>query len=320
MGDLEQTEIWQVEVGGQVYDADAASLIEWINDSALQPHDKVRRGNLRWIEAGKVPHLAVCFKNKTANAAPRVEVSTTSYQPNIAAACTNHTDREGKFICSVCSLALCRDCVKSFGSSVMICGACGEMCKPIAEFQRQNHAEQFRSASIEQGFGFSDLGEAICYPFKFKTSLIIGAAMFMFFSLGRSASGFGGIYMVVAGLFSTMLANMLAYGVLSHTVVNFSQGLIGGNFMPEFEDFSIWDDVLHPFFLSIAVYISSFGAFILVFVIGLYFVISTVSGQMETVKTNLVNGWDEIGLTLRHADDIKAYEEKRKKSEPWIFS
>jgi 3-isopropylmalate/(R)-2-methylmalate dehydratase small subunit len=32
-----------------------------------------------------------------------------------------------------------------------------------------------------------------------------------------------------------------------------------------------------------------------------------------------VNGWDEIGLTLRHADDIKAYEEKRKKTEPWIF-
>jgi len=40
----------------------------------------------------------------------------------------------------------------------------------------------------------------------------------------------------------------------------------------------------------------------------------------ETQKTNLINGWDEIGLTLRHADDIRAYEEKRKKSEPWIFT
>ena len=37
-------------------------------------------------------------------------------------------------------------------------------------------------------------------------------------------------------------------------------------------------------------------------------------------KECLVNGWDEIGLTMRHKDDIKAYEEKRKKSEPWIFS
>ena len=38
-----------------------------------------------------------------------------------------------------------------------------------------------------------------------------------------------------------------------------------------------------------------------------------------TLKANLVNGWDEIGLTLRHADEIKAYEERRKKTEPWIF-
>ena len=37
-------------------------------------------------------------------------------------------------------------------------------------------------------------------------------------------------------------------------------------------------------------------------------------------KDSLLNGWDEIGLTLRHAEEIKAYEEKRKKTEPWIFA
>jgi len=39
----------------------------------------------------------------------------------------------------------------------------------------------------------------------------------------------------------------------------------------------------------------------------------------DTRRNNLVNAWDEIGLTLRHADEIRAYEEKRKQSEPWIF-
>jgi len=39
----------------------------------------------------------------------------------------------------------------------------------------------------------------------------------------------------------------------------------------------------------------------------------------ETLKHNMVNGLDEIGITLKHADEIKAYEEKRKKQEPWIF-
>ena len=37
-------------------------------------------------------------------------------------------------------------------------------------------------------------------------------------------------------------------------------------------------------------------------------------------KESLLNGWDEIGITLRHSDEIKAYEERRKRSEPWIFS
>ena len=37
-------------------------------------------------------------------------------------------------------------------------------------------------------------------------------------------------------------------------------------------------------------------------------------------KQCLLNGWDEIGLTLRRGDEIKAYEERRKRTEPWIFS
>jgi 3-isopropylmalate/(R)-2-methylmalate dehydratase small subunit len=37
-------------------------------------------------------------------------------------------------------------------------------------------------------------------------------------------------------------------------------------------------------------------------------------------KHCLINGLDEIGLTLKHADKIRAYEEKRKNTEPWIFT
>ncbi len=37
-------------------------------------------------------------------------------------------------------------------------------------------------------------------------------------------------------------------------------------------------------------------------------------------KECLVNGWDEIGLTLRRQDAIRSYEDGRRRSEPWIFS
>lgn len=36
-------------------------------------------------------------------------------------------------------------------------------------------------------------------------------------------------------------------------------------------------------------------------------------------KYCLINGLDDIDLTLQHADDIKAYEEGRKQQAPWLF-
>lgn len=54
----------------------------------------------------------------------------------------------------------------------------------------------------------------------------------------------------------------------------------------------------------------------------------TVSASDNTVyqfnidafrKECLLNGWDDIGLTLRHAEKIRAFELQRQKSEPWLF-
>lgn len=36
-------------------------------------------------------------------------------------------------------------------------------------------------------------------------------------------------------------------------------------------------------------------------------------------KDCLLNGLDEIGLTLQHAGDIDAYEQRRKREAPWLF-
>jgi len=53
--------------------------------------------------------------------------------------------------------------------------------------------------------------------------------------------------------------------------------------------------------------------------------VTTPSGESfafeidEFRKYCLLNGLDDIGLTLQHVDDIKAYEEKRKVEAPWLF-
>ena len=345
-------EAWQVEVNGQVYEASFVELTEWIADGGLQPQDMVRRGNLRWIEARKVPKL-IPFFNAKSNGFPPPEVVITTTDaaldhagngwgsavistenavvqsdavrilpdPPIQATveqsdvvvdsdrCANHQDRTAAYVCLSCSRPACRECVKSFGSSVSICSACGGLCKPKTELESVRHKDEFRTVSIDAGFGFGDFVQAIAYPFKFKASLIFGALMFMFFSLGRMAASFGGTYLIVGSIFSYMLANMLAFGILSNTINNFASGRIGGNFMPAFEDFSLWDDVIHPFFLSIGVYISAFGPFIAVFLVGSYLVMSSISSETDLMKANLEKTpgtpYYSVRDTLDQSDQVK---------------
>ena len=37
-------------------------------------------------------------------------------------------------------------------------------------------------------------------------------------------------------------------------------------------------------------------------------------------KECLLKGWDDIGLTLRHADKIHEFEERRRAEQPWLFA
>ncbi len=54
--------------------------------------------------------------------------------------------------------------------------------------------------------------------------------------------------------------------------------------------------------------------------------ITTPSGEVINFDVDsfrkhcLINGLDDIGLTLQHVDDIKAYEERRKQEAPWLFA
>jgi 3-isopropylmalate/(R)-2-methylmalate dehydratase small subunit len=46
-----------------------------------------------------------------------------------------------------------------------------------------------------------------------------------------------------------------------------------------------------------------------------------ISFQVDAFRKEcLLNGWDDIGLTLRHADKIRAFEEKRRIEQPWLFA
>ena len=72
------TEIWHTEVNGEVYETTFEVLTEWIADGSLLPQDRVRRGNLRWIEAQKVPVLHRFFNAKELGVSLPPVVTTTN--------------------------------------------------------------------------------------------------------------------------------------------------------------------------------------------------------------------------------------------------
>lgn len=53
--------IWQVQVQGQIYEAELEELKQWIVEGSVAASDNVRRGDLRWLPAEKVPALLDFF-------------------------------------------------------------------------------------------------------------------------------------------------------------------------------------------------------------------------------------------------------------------
>src|SRR5687768_16511524 len=82
MPESNANEVWQVDVNGTVYDAAFSELPEWIDGGSLLPGDKVRKGNLRWIEARRVPSLVPFFNAKEQGLPLPVVVTTTDAQEN----------------------------------------------------------------------------------------------------------------------------------------------------------------------------------------------------------------------------------------------
>lgn len=360
-------EKWQVEVGGQIYEASFEELAQWIDEGALLPLDKVRRGNLRWIEAQKVPGLRTFFNNKECEIAPPVlslaggaqsaksiisketeyfQTVPVGFAPTgedlagqnsgsthfdesdgnfyakrnyssldnsnfgnsndkhfspTNAVCNLHAETAAEYFCETCSNGFCRACPKSYGGNVKICPFCGAMCQTLKSLSEKDQtARQFQTATSES-FGAADFTKALKHPFKYKPSLFFGALMFAFFTIGQSAAAIGGFVMLGAALFCALGANMLTFGVLANTIEKFSGGNLEANFMPDFEDFSIWDDVVHPFFLSIGVYLSSFGPFLLVCIVGVYLIFSSMTAQAGAMQNEIAKVPGTPGFDSRKA-------------------
>ena len=307
-----QPERWRVSTIEGVFEADLETLRQWILEGCVQPTDKVTKGNMNWIEAGKAPMLRAAFAGEIIQLAPRPEGAATppsvfesaSYtqapspdhawtdaasaspdftsplSPTAAFAadnsspdvCENHPQVATRYVCWACVKGFCEECARFVANSkIPLCPDCGDLCKVYAAEVSKVRREQFQGS----GFGFEDFGCAIRYPLQHKVALLFGAALY-------------GL-MLLAGFRGRIVASVLMFGCISHVISNVAWGRLHKSFMPDFSEFSMWDDVAVPVGLGIGIMIVTWGPAIVLILALIFGVVSSDSSPPSAIHTPPAN-------------------------------
>jgi hypothetical protein len=365
---MEQHELWQVEVAGNIYETDFAGLTQWIAESSLLPEDKIKCGSRPWVQARLVPALAPYFggqapmvsenfattsgnfdsahaaentvvnEEATVNFGGTVPHTSTGFAPfenepaepvktepaktevvppsapigqftgatsNNGKGCALHPMREAAFACRQCLGLFCSECPRSM-AKVRICPLCGDMCNPFGTAQtpavtKTGTGSSYHSRSANSGggpyvdpnFSFADFGAACSYPFKFPLGLIFGAIITALLGigiyLGMITTAFGGLFPgLMTMLVCSVLMAAIVYGSATKAVNQVAYGNMKDSFMPDTEDFSIWNTILLPCFLGLGTCIVSWGPMVVVGIIIFRTILG--GGGIEPAKNIKVTG------------------------------
>lgn len=267
-----ETEIWEVETHDGVYQTDLPTLKQWAAEGLVLPTDRVRKGALKWIEAGRAPMLrrvfageervevvaptpqaahVVCAGQASAAAAQGTSPDMglagddepfKAAEPSLSSACHFHPLQAATLFCRTCRATFCRACPNRVGtSSVLLCALCGGFCDPLETLTERVELYQRQS----EGFGLADFGTALAYPFKHPASLLGGALLY-------------GL-LLLAGMRAQLFASALVFGCISLVVRRVAYGNLRRDFLPDFSEFSFWDDVIVPCSLGLGVTLVTLG-------------------------------------------------------------
>jgi len=330
-----QAESWRVSTPEGVFETDLETLRQWISEGCVLPTDKVSKGNLNWIDAGRAPMLKAAFNGEYVPPvvdSPPANPENTETQsvteafgahtsavhqitpggvPNVYAeapanACYNHPDMAPQYVCRMCGAEFCKECPNYVSASnIPLCPLCGELCKPYEEVKRKTASAEFQSS----GFGLNDFGRAIRYPLQHKVALVCGALVYALLSIG--------------GFRTSIIAYVIMFGCMSHVISQVAWGRLDRSFMPDFSAFSLWDDLVVPIFLGIGITIVTWGPTI---VLTIALVIGVVSsrpafsplpgGDRETAQESVGPSEKDLSvLTDPNADPKKLEEANRKLNE-----
>jgi hypothetical protein len=277
-----QLEQWRVSTVDGEFETDLETLRQWISEGAVAPTDKVSKGTLSWIDAGRAPMLKAAFRGEyvapeatqSVHAAPAENTSQEEPPPHFGSfeyddpgsaapdfqnpaalptACYNHPQVTPYYLCPSCATGLCEGCARFMDEHrIATCPLCGDFCKVYEDVKARADGIAFQSS----GFGADDFVRAIRYPLQHRVALLFGALIYGLLLLG----GFRG----------SVVAFVIMFGCMSHVISQVAWGRLDRSFMPDFSEFSLWDDLVVPIFLGVGITIVSWGP-VIVLLLALFF-------------------------------------------------
>ena len=161
--------------------------------------------------------------------------------PHRTSGCHNHPEVDPEYICRICGAVFCKACPRFVRERIPLCPLCGDLCHDYRAV-----AEKRARAELQRiGFGIGDLVRAIRYPLQHKTALLIGALVYALLLLGGFSFG--------------VSAWAIMFGCVSQTISQVAWGRFDRSFVPDFSDFSDWNEVFSPVFLGLGIMIVAWG-------------------------------------------------------------
>lgn len=308
-----QSEIWRVNTPEGVFETDLETLRQWITENCVLPTDQVCKGNLHWVEAGRVPLLRSAFENRTSAAPSSAHTSTTEaappaqgWQPSqqqqtwqsgpepqnfgpenfnnpSASGYTHHAPPPPPHFAGAHAQNACHNHPQS--AAKYICRICSTLfCGECPNF--------VGTSKIPLCPLCGDLCKLFEDVRKKAEHAQFRGSGFGFEDFGRAFSYpfqhligllFGAVlygFLLLAGFWGHLFADVLMFGCMAHVINQLSVGRTNCDFMPDFSSFSLWDDMIVPLGLGIGITIVSWGPAIVLAVVLLFSVLGNVSNTM----------------------------------------
>jgi hypothetical protein len=306
-------ELWQVEVDGRVYEACMDEVIEWIHEGAVLPSDRIRRGNLRWLAAKRVPELDDHFnRSLSPPSLGSSEEQLTDNDPpgpnsqadndrkarsTVKGFCSKHRSQRAAYVCATCGESYCSDCCNRFGN-VKLCPQCGTMCLPYTKVEEldQIHGALNRpyARKISASADTSETDSRLTFP-------EILAALRQPFARPFSLVGY-----VVALAVSSVIAAAALMAEVTYAAISIASMLIMAALMlrtaeSAFEEATL--NVRHHGQLSrglsairncVISIVSGFGPFIVLITAAMVFAWFQFSGSVDLAQSQMTSAQNEV--------------------------